>query len=80
MPNDAVRINCIRQLIDAGYLERILVSQDICAKHRLTRYGGEGYHYLLEGVIPLMLQKGMNEEDIDTIGKANPARVLALKG
>lgn len=80
MPNDAMRISYIRQLIDAGYLERILVSQDICAKHRLTRYGGEGYYYLLESVIPLMRQKGMSDEAIDTIVKVNPARVLALAG
>jgi phosphotriesterase-related protein len=65
-------------LIDAGYLERILVSQDICAKHRLTRYGGEGYAYLLQCVLPLMRQKGMSEETIDTIVKENPARVLTL--
>jgi phosphotriesterase-related protein len=80
MPNDAMRVNYIRQLIHAGYLERILVSQDICAKHRLTRYGGEGYYYLLESVIPLMQQKGMSDEVIDTIVKENPARLLTFVG
>ena len=59
---------------------RILVSQDICAKHRLTRYGGEGYSYLLQCVLPLMKQKGMSEETVDTIVKQNPARVLTLAG
>ena len=80
MPNDATRVHYIRQLIDAGYLERILVSQDICAKHRLTRYGGEGYSYLLQCVLPLMRQKGMSDQAIDTIVKENPARVLTLVG
>lgn len=80
MPNDAMRVNYIRQLIDAGYLERILVSQDICAKHRLTRYGGEGYYYLLQSVIPLMRQKAMSDEAIDTIVKENPARLLTFTG
>ena len=80
MPNDAMRINYIRQLIDAGYLDRILVSQDICSKHRLTRFGGEGYDYLLQSVLPLMRQKGMSEEAVDTIGKENPARLLTFAG
>jgi phosphotriesterase-related protein len=80
MPNDAMRINSILGLMDAGYLERILVSQDICAKHRLTRYGGEGYAYLLTCVLPLMRQKGMSDQMIDTLVKENPARVLTLCG
>lgn len=80
MPNDAMRVHSILQLIDAGYGERILVSQDICTKHRLTRYGGEGYDHLLQSVIPLMKQKGMSEETVDTIVKKNPARVLAFVG
>jgi phosphotriesterase-related protein len=80
MPNDAMRLNYILQLIEAGHLERILISQDICAKHHLTRYGGEGYYYLLQCVIPLMKQKGLGEEAIDTIVKDNPARVLTFVG
>jgi phosphotriesterase-related protein len=80
MPNDAVRVNYILELIHAGYLERILIAQDICAKHRLTRYGGEGYAYLLTCVLPLMRQKGMSDQAIDTIGRENPARVLTLAG
>ena len=69
MPNDAMRVNYIRQLIDAGYLERILVSQDNRAKHRFTRNLGEGYSSLPQCVRPLMKQKGMSEQAVDTIVK-----------
>ena len=34
----------IRWLIAEGYGERLLVAQDICFRHRLTKYGGHGYH------------------------------------
>lgn len=78
MPNDAMRIHCIRRLAEAGYLDRILISQDVCTKHRLTRYGGEGYAYLSACVIPLMRRKGMSQEAVDTIVRENPARVLTL--
>jgi phosphotriesterase-related protein len=78
MPNDAMRIHYILQLIDAGYLEKILISQDICAKHHLIRYGGEGYHYLLTCVVPQMREKGVSDQAIDAVTRENPARVLTF--
>ena len=39
MPSDAERLNFIRQMIDIGLGERIVISHDICTKHRLVRYG-----------------------------------------
>ncbi|MBN1532850.1 MAG: aryldialkylphosphatase [Spirochaetes bacterium] len=78
MPNDAVRINFIMKLIDAGHLERILVSQDICRKIHLTRFGGEGYYYLMEYVLPMMRRKGMSDHEIDALTRGNPARMLAF--
>jgi phosphotriesterase-related protein len=42
MPNDGARLRVIRKLIDRGFLDRILISQDICHKTRLIRYGGHG--------------------------------------
>ena len=44
LPNDAGRIAWIRWLIAEGYGERLLVAQDICFRHRLSTYGGHGYH------------------------------------
>lgn len=78
MPNDAMRINLIMDLIDAGYADHILVSQDICQKSNLTRYGGHGYAHILENVVPMMLRKGMTEADIEKILIQNPARILTL--
>ena len=49
MPNDAGRIAWIRWLIAEGYGDRLLVAQDICFRHRLSKYGGHGYHYILAG-------------------------------
>ena len=78
MPNDAMRINFIMDLIDAGYDDYIVVSQDICQKSNLTRYGGHGYAHILENVVPMMLRKGMTEADIEKILIQNPARILTL--
>ena len=52
--NDNQCINEIMELINEGYLERILISQDTAFKHCLACYGGRGYAHLIENVIPLM--------------------------
>ena len=78
MPNDATRIAYLRALIDAGFGDRLLVSQDICTKIHLTRYGGESYTHILENVIPMMDRAGFGKEEIQKLCVENPARVLAI--
>jgi phosphotriesterase-related protein len=78
MPNDATRIGYLRGLMDAGFGDRLLVSQDICMKVHLTRYGGESYAHILENVIPMMDRAGFGKEEIRKICVENPARVLAF--
>lgn len=77
-PNDAQRVNYIIRLIDKGYLNQILISQDICQKTCLTSYGGPGYAHILDNVIPWMRAKGMPEEAIHAITVENPKRLLTF--
>lgn len=79
MPNDAMRINLIMGLFEAGFGDRVVVSQDICQKTNLATWGGHGYSHILENVVPVMLRKGMREEDIERILVENPARILVLE-
>ena len=78
MPNDATRIDHLIHLGEAGFLERLLIAQDICTKIHLTRFGGESYSHILENVVPMMELKGMSKDEIETITVRNPARVLAI--
>ncbi|MEO3796949.1 hypothetical protein ABGB14_42690 [Nonomuraea sp. B10E15] len=78
MPNDATRVDYIADLIDGGYASQILISQDICHKTNLMRYGGEGYAHILEHVLPLMRRKAVSDAHIAQITMANPARALAF--
>jgi phosphotriesterase-related protein len=78
MPNDATRIDYLVGLIQAGFGERLLVSQDICTKIHLTRFGGESYTHILENVIPMMELKGLGKDEIRMICVQNPAGVLTL--
>jgi phosphotriesterase-related protein len=77
MPNDAARVKVVRELIDRGYGERILVSSDMAMKYHRKRYGGFGYDHILRQVVPLMLRRGIERNQVDDILVHNPARVLA---
>ena len=78
MPSDAQRLDFIKRVVDAGYADKIVIGQDICTNHRLTRYGGHGYAHILENIVPRMRRKVFSEDDIDAITVGNPARILAF--
>jgi phosphotriesterase-related protein len=77
-PCDRERIEQIMDLIDKGYLEQILISQDTCLKSKLVHYGGQGYAHILRNILPQMLARGMTQEQINTIMIKNPARLLCF--
>lgn len=69
----------IKELIESGFLERILISQDVCSKKHLTKYGGWGYGHILNNVIPMFKENGITDEDIRTIMIENPKRVFSIQ-
>jgi phosphotriesterase-related protein len=77
MPNDGMRLQALRKLADRGFLDRILISHDICYKTRLVEYGGHGYGHIFENVVPLM-RRDFTEEEINTILVDNPRRLLTF--
>ena len=77
-PNDTARLNEIIELIEKGYLDQILIAQDIWNKHQRRTYGGWGYDHILENVIPVMLAKGISREQIHTMMVDNPRRIFTF--
>ncbi|MFQ5997190.1 MAG: phosphotriesterase [Dehalococcoidales bacterium] len=75
VPNDAIRVNEVMELIADGFLDQVLISQDVCFKVLLRKYGGGGYSHILKFVLPRMRSKGMTEEQINTILVENPRRI-----
>ena len=78
--NDAIRLTEFMELIEDGFLDRILMSQDNCFKVMLRAYGGNGYAHILELIVPKMRAKEMTEEQINTILVENPKRINTFKG
>ena len=77
LPSDELRIRTVQEQIRRGNLEHILLSHDVAFKICLTRWGGFGYAHILENIVPRLRQKGISQEQIDTILIENPRRFLA---
>jgi len=78
MPSDAKRMDDIAWVSSQGYGRKVLVAHDICAKHRLEKYGGHGYSYILDHIVPRMRSRGFNSEAIEDILVNNPRDVLTF--
>lgn len=77
-PNDGTKVQHIAWLISEGYGDKITIAHDICTNHRLVKYGGHGYFYILKQIVPLMRNRGFDEESIDKILVSNPASALTF--
>ena len=78
-PSDTQRIDVVRRLLDAGLGDRIALAQDICLKHELSGFGGQGYAHVLKRIVPRMLHAGIPQSAIDRMLVDTPAQVLALQ-
>jgi len=77
-PSDAMRIGYIKRLADAGFVNQIVIGQDIACKHLLQKYGGYGYAHLPDNVIPRLVSGGLTQGQVDIITKINPAKILTF--
>ena len=71
-----VRADNVAALVQEGYVDQILLSQDICMLSHLKYQNGPGYGYLLGTFVPMLRDRGVSEEDIEKMLVKNPARVL----
>jgi phosphotriesterase-related protein len=76
-PCDEQNAAAIAGLIADGYLNAILISQDIFLKMMLTRHGGFGYGYILKHFVPRMKRHGIDAGKINKILVDNPRRVFS---
>ena len=79
MPNDAVRLNEIMALVEAGNESRVLMSHDLALQHWQRKYGGHGWQHIPETVTALMRYKGFDQSLIDRILIQNPQELLTIE-
>jgi predicted metal-dependent phosphotriesterase family hydrolase len=71
-------VESLCDLLAAGHVERILLSQDVCHDSQLTHYGGNGYTYLADAFLPRLRAAGVSDDEIRTITIDNPRRLLTI--
>ena len=76
--SDVLVVEAIIQLIEAGYEDRILLSQDVCMKIHLKPYVGTGYSFILDKFLPQLRRQGVAQDQINNIMLENPKRVLTF--
>jgi phosphotriesterase-related protein len=76
-PSDEENARAIVRLVEKGYGDRVLLSQDVFLKMMLTRFGGFGYGYILRHFVPRLKRHGLDQATIDLLMKINPRRVFS---
>ena len=77
---DAAKITMLLNLVDAGYADQLLISQDVARKSSLVAYGGSpGLIHLLERFTVDLMEGGAEAELVVMLLVGNPARALTIK-
>ncbi len=59
-----------------GFLDRLLISSDVCKRPALVRNGGGGYAHVLVNFVPLLRARGFSATDVRMLLVDNPRRFL----
>ena len=76
MDRDYDRIDAMQTLIEEGYTDQLLMSQDVCLKTDLVSFGGWGYAHILRNIVPIMRTRGWESRTIEAIMVDNPKKLL----
>lgn len=77
-PSDAERITALVALADAGLLDRVMLSHDLCMKLDLAAFGGTGYDHVLVGIVPRLRSAGFSDGEIGALTSTTARDWLAL--
>lgn len=78
-PSDEDNARAIKRLIDLGFLDKILLSQDVFLKMMLSHYGGFGYAYVVTHFAERLKRHVVSDKQISTMLIDNPRRVFAAE-
>ena len=76
---DETRADLAVSMKKKGLLGHLLLSQDRNRKPFLRKYGGPGYVDIMDRFIPLLLEKGLSEDDVRLVTVENPAKALRIR-
>ncbi|HJP70125.1 MAG TPA: phosphotriesterase-related protein, partial [Candidatus Limnocylindria bacterium] len=71
-------IELLVELLERGYADQLLLSQDVCHNAQLKANGGFGYVYLQQHFLPKLRTAAVGEGEIERMTVANPRRILTI--
>ncbi|WP_337264931.1 MULTISPECIES: phosphotriesterase-related protein [unclassified Serratia (in: enterobacteria)] len=71
---DSKRVAMLRAIADRKQLGQVMLSMDITRRSHLKANGGIGFAYLLNTFVPMLLEAGLSQRDVDLMLRDNPAR------
>jgi predicted metal-dependent phosphotriesterase family hydrolase len=71
-------VETIVELLERGFGEQLLLSQDVCHDLQLKANGGFGYVYLHQHFLPTLRTAAVGEGEIRQMTIDNPARILTI--
>jgi phosphotriesterase-related protein len=75
---DAKKVNLIKEVLDAGYEDHVLLSSDFAAEPETKFNGGAGYSSVTAVFVPKLRYAGVSEATLHKILVDNPKRFLAF--
>lgn len=73
---DEIRAKNARKIVEAGYGDHLVLSNDISRHTYFTAFDGPGYLAVMGSVVPLMRKEGLSEDMIRKFLIDNPARIV----
>jgi phosphotriesterase-related protein len=70
------RLAWLRSLAEHGFLDRVLLSQDVCLRTDYAAMGGPGYAYVPTTFATLLRENGFSDSDVHGLLVDNPRRAL----
>jgi len=76
--SDLAKMTTMVRLIDLGFEDQLVMSQDMGKKHYLLRFGGMGYDHVMRRIVPRLKESfGVSDSVIQKLLVDNPRRLLA---
>lgn len=78
--SDLAKMTTLAALVERGYGDQLVLSQDMHRKHFLKRFGGHGYDHVLRRIVPRLSSTfDVPDETIQAMLVATPRRLLAVE-
>jgi phosphotriesterase-related protein len=71
-------VRLVRELVELGYAERLLLSHDMAQAEELTSLGGHGLTYVSEHFLPALAAAGVPPEAVAAMTVSNPRTLLTV--